>query len=677
MTEASLCTESDLAQLNILSRSSTDKLKFLEDFSKILKDRITLQDYYIKELNKFISQLDQLESQEVFGNIFAVLKTVYNYKLNVEQSFQSVLKKDIVENLQGIIKRQAGDFEILTAERKQLERDHKHFFERMEMAQKNYFLHGRERDAVALEKESIALFKKQSVQRQNKVAEKEKNMTKIWSNSETSYKAQIADYNTYLNKFGNSVRGINEQLSHHEIERLTLVRDICTKLVYNESGANDTSNAMGNFRKSIEDFDVEKEFLDIIREGNEGQASSLKMELEQYQSYFQKELSELLANPDEKEEALTRKYRKFFEEIVKNNNSPEDYKFTVADIMPAEQAQELDQRINFISRLVDMTWRGKNVETEELKTFHQMLGEKQTRKIFTIAMQQYRLCGKFILSEEGFNNIVKVLVHFLYACQNSKDAMSIVKVLILSLTFWKEENPSNKKKQYLHSKIVWHPVWRDLDFWSTAVFLSIREELKSQKGLEKEESVEETIDREKNIVYGQLLSFSHNMVTFMVEKTEIKKIMEKFVGFYEIENDKLKLLVNNTDGMIKKQEQSLLAEKARKQELEQPKEIKISIISNYFTKKPSTNSESNESDANKQICDNMTKMIEDFKSEYEDENLFMDVYGTRGFSFGGESLSATSPEKFHRRGLSYCEEPITKKPELRPASTGKKKFAWF
>jgi len=84
-----------------------------------------------------------------------------------------------------------------------------------------------------------------------------------------------------------------------------------------------------------------------------------------------------------------------------------------------------------------------------------------------------------------------------------------------------------------------------------------------------------------------------------------------------------------------------------------------------------------ESDQNKQLCDNVSKMIEDFKSEYEDENLFMDVYGARGFSFGGETLSATSPEKVNRRGLSYTEEPVMKKPEIRPASTGKKKFAWF
>ena len=44
-----------------------------------------------------------------------------------------------------------------------------------------------------------------------------------------------------------------------------------------------------------------------------------------------------------------------------------------------------------------------------------MLKDKFLRKVFTAAVQQYRLSGKFDLTEEGFKNTIKVLVHFLYA----------------------------------------------------------------------------------------------------------------------------------------------------------------------------------------------------------------------------------------------------------------------
>lgn len=118
-----------------------------------------------------------------------------------------------------------------------------------------------------------------------------------------------------------------------------------------------------------------------------------------------------------------------------------------------------------------------------------------------------------------------------------------MKIMILSLTFWKFDPDKNQEKTFLHSKIVWHPIWRDLDFWCTSVYLSIREELKSQKSLEQSESVAETTEREKNVVFGQLLSFSHNMVTFMVDKNEMKKILEKFCYFYDLESDKVKQLL--------------------------------------------------------------------------------------------------------------------------------------
>lgn len=121
--------------------------------------------------------------------------------------------------------------------------------------------------------------------------------------------------------------------------------------------------------------------------------------------------------------------------------------------------------------------------------------------------------------------------------------MSITRVMILSLTFWKNDTSKNKpEKQYLHSKIVWHPVWRDLDFWSASLFFCIREELRNQKELEEHEAPAETIDREKNIVFGQLLSFSHNMVTFMVEKQDIKKVIEKFCYYFDLAKDKVAML---------------------------------------------------------------------------------------------------------------------------------------
>lgn len=83
-----------------------------------------------------------------------------------------MLKKEVIESLEEITKRQNAEFNAIILEKKQLEKDHKHFFERTEISQKTHFLQGRERDAMALEIESFNLRRKLVDQRQQKAAEK-------------------------------------------------------------------------------------------------------------------------------------------------------------------------------------------------------------------------------------------------------------------------------------------------------------------------------------------------------------------------------------------------------------------------------------------------------------------------------------------------------------------------
>jgi hypothetical protein len=42
------------------------------------------------------------------------------------------------------------------------------------------------------------------------------------------------------------------------------------------------------------------------------------------------------------------------------------------------------------------------------------------------------------------------------------------------------------------------------------------------------ETENETLIREKNIVFGQLASYAHNMMMFNIDKNEIKNLMVKF-----------------------------------------------------------------------------------------------------------------------------------------------------
>ena len=48
--------------------------------------------------------------------------------------------------------------------------------------------------------------------------------------------------------------------------------------------------------------------------------------------------------------------------------------------------------------------------------------------------------------------------------------------MLLSLTFYKKED----EKVYLQNDVVDHSVWKSIDFWKAASYLSIYEEIKAK-----------------------------------------------------------------------------------------------------------------------------------------------------------------------------------------------------
>lgn len=112
----------------------------------------------------------------------------------------------------------------------------------------------------------------------------------------------------------------------------------------------------------------------------------------------------------------------------------------------------------------------------------------------------------------------------------------------MSLTFYKptpkEEsiNGLREEKTFLQTSIVDHPIWKDPEFWESAILNSINEETALQKGykLEEGESNADTSLRQRNLVFGQLANYSHNMVLFKMEKSEVRNIMTKFCKLFSL-----------------------------------------------------------------------------------------------------------------------------------------------
>lgn len=95
---------------------------------------------------------------------------------------------------------------------------------------------------------------------------------------------------------------------------------------------------------------------------------------------------------------------------------------------------------------------------------------------------------------------------------------------------------ANKEKLYLHSALSYHKLWRDLEFWESAILSSIFEEIKSSKlNLSTfQENLMETIIREKNLVFSQLIAYSYNMQMFELDESIVKEVIVKIATYFNL-----------------------------------------------------------------------------------------------------------------------------------------------
>ena len=117
-----------------------------------------------------------------------------------------------------------------------------------------------------------------------------------------------------------------------------------------------------------------------------------------------------------------------------------------------------------------------------------------------------------------------------------KDINTALKTMIMTFTFYRI-NEMGTEKEFLQNFLIEKEIWKNLDFWKSAIFTSIINEARIQKNyhIEENETDEEKVVREKNIVFGQLAAFGQNMLMFGIEKKVTMHVMQKYFEIYALE----------------------------------------------------------------------------------------------------------------------------------------------
>lgn len=195
-----------------------------------------------------------------------------------------------------------------------------------------------------------------------------------------------------------------------------------------------------------------------------------------------------------------------------------------------------------IDDIVTRAWQGENLSSEDYIKFNMRLKEPLGRKAWSWSMNLRRSQGNFKISDKGFPTIVELMQAALNECERTNDINIAKNCIILSQTFYKDMKTG---KAYLQNYIIDHSLWKKTDFWESVVNNAIFEELKKQ-GI----SNFDDTSHEKHLVFCQLVSFGHIMMSFKISFEIAQKLVNKYAQKYDFS-------IEETEGIMHAVHESL------------------------------------------------------------------------------------------------------------------------
>ena len=213
---------------------------------------------------------------------------------------------------------------------------------------------------------------------------------------------------------------------------------------------------------------------------------------------------------------------------------------------------------------------GSNVSfsSEEKNELLEFLEIPSFKRYFIIALTKQRTKGRFKRSKSLVMDLSELLLKILDIAEKEQDYESAKNCIILSQTYFYEENSDNKKtkdnnaknepepeKKYLFNLIKDNKWLKSFEFWDGLVSTNIENEIKkneensARQGIEDNEKTKQ--NRLSNICFSQLLTFCSNMIEFGIDKAESDKIAAIYGEKYQVSKEFIDTIYANNEAKQK------------------------------------------------------------------------------------------------------------------------------
>lgn len=175
--------------------------------------------------------------------------------------------------------------------------------------------------------------------------------------------------------------------------------------------------------------------------------------------------------------------------------------------------------------------------------------EKKYRKYFLTCLNKYRIAGLFTIEEKSFGYLGDLLNRILDETVKEKDLESAKFCMILSQTFYKASSDPNNPRVFLQYAIEGHEIWKKTEFWEGIIKFSIHEEIHNRRSYtpNDQESPDDKQMRIQSIAFGQLLSFTFNMLSFEIPKERVREVIHSFCKSFKIPEELALQILKSVD----------------------------------------------------------------------------------------------------------------------------------
>ena len=198
--------------------------------------------------------------------------------------------------------------------------------------------------------------------------------------------------------------------------------------------------------------------------------------------------------------------------------------------------EKLEEKKNKMRDLINKFFDlNRNTDIEDRKQLLEYVKDERTHELFLIILSKLRTNNRFCREKPLIELLSDIIIIILDAAKKKNDFTSAKNCIILSQTFYYNDESKPNKKVYILEYIKKHHWLQSMGFWKDFILSMILNEFKKLDEMNTDDKI--NISKNKNIpenvkpkigevLFSQLLPYVGNMTEINVEKKYIIKIID-------------------------------------------------------------------------------------------------------------------------------------------------------